>query len=192
MARPREFDEHVVLARARDAFWAGGAAGTSISDLCKATGIASGSIYKAWGSKTALHHATLEDYVTTAIASITTTLRDAPSPLAGLESWLDSTARAAGGEDGPPGCFAVACAVDTAENDPWVRERLARHDRALHDEVTDAVARAVVGGQLVVADPPAFARLLLVLVNGIQVEARKGITTEAARAVLATALRQPA
>ena len=191
MARPREFDEHVVLARARDAFWAGGAAGTSISDVCEATGLASGSIYKAWGSKTALHHATLEDYLTTAITSITTAFRDTPSPLAGIEEWLDSAARAAGGENGPAGCYAVRCAVDTAEDDAWVRERLARHDRALHDELTAAVARAVAGGELEVVDPPAFARLLLVLVNGIQVEARKGITTAAARAVLTTALRQP-
>jgi AcrR family transcriptional regulator len=187
MARPREFDERVAVARARDAFWECGVAGTSITDLCRATGLASGSIYKAWGSKAGLHHATLDDYLTTALAQVARVLRGSPSARAGLERWLDGVAAAAGGEAGPAGCYAVTSALESAP-DPWVRERLAHHDRALRDELTDAVARAVAAGDLRSADPAADARLLQVVVNGVQVEARKGISTDAARAVLRSAL----
>ena len=39
MARPRKFDEGVVLTAARDSFWRTGYEGTSISDLTEATGL---------------------------------------------------------------------------------------------------------------------------------------------------------
>ncbi|MGF1662417.1 MAG: TetR/AcrR family transcriptional regulator [Kineosporiaceae bacterium] len=189
MARPREFDEHVAVAHAREAFWDGGVAGTSISDLCRATGLASGSIYKAWGSKAGLHHATLDDYLDTALAEAVRALRESPSPRTGVDRWLDSVARAAGGEAGPAGCYAVTCALDSSE-DPWVRERLARHDRAVHDELTGALARAAAAGELRSTDPAADARLLQVLVHGLQVEARKGVSTDSARTLLRTALER--
>ncbi|MFM1779653.1 MAG: hypothetical protein RIS51_798 [Actinomycetota bacterium] len=51
MARPRAFDEAVVLSRARELFASQGYNGTSIDDLVKATGLLRGSLYKAFGSK---------------------------------------------------------------------------------------------------------------------------------------------
>ncbi len=63
MGRPREFDEKVVVAKARDAFWANGISATSISDLGDATGLSVGSIYKAFDSKDGLCFRTLDDYL---------------------------------------------------------------------------------------------------------------------------------
>ena len=51
MARPRAFDEQVVLSQARTLFANQGYHGTSIDDLVKATGLLRGSLYKAFGSK---------------------------------------------------------------------------------------------------------------------------------------------
>ena len=51
MARPRAFDESVVLSQARTLFANQGYNGTSIDDLVKATGLLRGSLYKAFGSK---------------------------------------------------------------------------------------------------------------------------------------------
>ena len=51
MARPRAFDEHVVLSQARTLFANQGYNGTSVDDLVKATGLLRGSLYKAFGSK---------------------------------------------------------------------------------------------------------------------------------------------
>ena len=51
MARPRAFDETVVLSHARTLFANQGYNGTSIDDLVKATGLLRGSLYKAFGSK---------------------------------------------------------------------------------------------------------------------------------------------
>jgi len=51
MARPRAFDEALVLSQSRSLFAAQGYNGTSIDDLVKATGLLRGSLYKAFGSK---------------------------------------------------------------------------------------------------------------------------------------------
>jgi TetR/AcrR family transcriptional regulator, transcriptional repressor for nem operon len=51
VARPRAFDEAVVLSQARTLFANQGYNGTSIDDLVKATGLLRGSLYKAFGSK---------------------------------------------------------------------------------------------------------------------------------------------
>ncbi|MEU3982880.1 helix-turn-helix domain-containing protein [Streptomyces sp. NPDC026672] len=51
MARPRKFDEREVLLAARRQFWRDGYAATSMQDLCDATGVASQSLYSAFGSK---------------------------------------------------------------------------------------------------------------------------------------------
>lgn len=61
MARPRAFDESVVLARSRELFAKQGYNGTSIDDLVRATGLLRGSLYKAFGSKRNLFCAALRD-----------------------------------------------------------------------------------------------------------------------------------
>jgi TetR/AcrR family transcriptional regulator, transcriptional repressor for nem operon len=61
MARPRAFDESVVLSQARALFANQGYNGTSIDDLVKATGLLRGSLYKAFGSKRNLFELLLTD-----------------------------------------------------------------------------------------------------------------------------------
>jgi TetR/AcrR family transcriptional regulator, transcriptional repressor for nem operon len=61
MARPRQFDEALVLSQARALFAAQGYNGTSIDDLVRATGVLRGSLYKAFGSKRNLFELLLVD-----------------------------------------------------------------------------------------------------------------------------------
>lgn len=188
MGRPREFDEQTVVAAARDAFWAGGVVATSISDLSRATGLSTGSLYKAFGSKAGLTDRTLEDYLDQALVEVERLLSEAPTGLAGLRAWLD-TAVASASDPGPTGgCYAVVCTVELAERDEQARERLSRHDDRLHALLTSAVGRAVREGELAV-DPAAGARLLLTTVVGLQVAARSGVTRSTARSTLDLALR---
>jgi TetR/AcrR family transcriptional repressor of nem operon len=51
MARPRNFDEDVVVAQAAQVFGRLGYNAASIDDLVAATGLQRGSLYKAFGSK---------------------------------------------------------------------------------------------------------------------------------------------
>jgi len=97
----------------------------------------------------------------------------------------------------PVGCYAVQGATSLGDvDDPWVRQRLAAHDRALLDEVSAALARvaAADGADRAHAagtrDHVMGARLLLALMNGMAVEARKGVTTAQARHLLHAGLEQ--
>jgi TetR/AcrR family transcriptional repressor of nem operon len=62
MARPRSFDDDVVVDRAMDAFWTGGYANTSPAQLAKATGVGKGSLYNAFHSKRELFDRALARY----------------------------------------------------------------------------------------------------------------------------------
>lgn len=190
MARPREFDEARVIGAARDAFWSAGIEATSISDLCTATGLSVGSIYKAFESKSGLFHATLDDYLSTIREQLETLLARHGPGLDGLQAWLDAMiARIAqAGEDGPLGCYAVVCTAEVATTDEEARRLLQAHERWLLTRLGRLIADGVTRGELT-ADPDAGARLLLMAINGAQLQARTGLPAEAATDSLTLALQ---
>lgn len=63
MARTRAFDRNTVLLSAANLFRQRGYRDVSISDLEKATGLVSGSIYNAFGDKAGLFRAAMDHYV---------------------------------------------------------------------------------------------------------------------------------
>lgn len=63
MARPREFDEAVVLDAAIQCFWAKGFEATSMRDLIDRMGITGASVYNAFGDKRALYRRALAHYL---------------------------------------------------------------------------------------------------------------------------------
>jgi TetR/AcrR family transcriptional repressor of nem operon len=62
MARPRNFDDDVVVDRAMEAFWTNGYANTSPAQLAEATGVGKGSLYNAFNSKRELFDRALARY----------------------------------------------------------------------------------------------------------------------------------
>ncbi|MEM7337270.1 MAG: TetR/AcrR family transcriptional regulator [Actinomycetota bacterium] len=187
MARPREFDEADVLARARDEFWSNGVAATSISALSGATGLSVGSIYKAFKSKDELCSRTLEDYLAYARSHIAATLADAPTPLVGLRAWLDAIIEQAIDTSPTRGCYAVELAAERAAVDEDVRTQLVDHDNEMRNIVGQTVRRAVDAGELT-GDPDGITRLICTTVNGLQVDARKGLSEQSARLTIDTML----
>ena len=63
MARPREFDEGVVLDAAIQQFWLRGYEATSVRDLADKMGIAGASLYNAFGDKRTLYRSSLNRYL---------------------------------------------------------------------------------------------------------------------------------
>ena len=85
MGRPREFDEDGVLERALHVFWRLGYEATSVTDLMEATGLAKGSLYKAFGDKRSLFLKALDRYLERGRDALRHTLTDAPTVREGLE-----------------------------------------------------------------------------------------------------------
>ena len=187
MARPRSFDTDLALLNVRDAFWAQGIEATSISDLCRATGLSTGSLYKAFVDKPTLVRRVLEDYLVAGLAWIESVLDSRPAPLDGIALWLHAIADMAASDTPTRGCFAVQCAAELAEREPDVRGRIAEHDAKLEALIASRLLAARARGDTTV-DPDRHAKLLLTLVNGLQLEARKGITRRDAHAIVDAAL----
>ncbi len=183
MGRPREFNEDRVIAATREAFWSRGVSATSVADISDATGLSVGSIYKAFSSKTELCHRTLDDYLTRGQKRLKSLFADAPTPVDALETWVEQVAAQAGDDSPTGGCYAVFCAAELAETDPAVRALLKAHDRAILGYLADALR----DGEFA-CEPHSGARLLYTTVNGLMIEARKGIGVDEARATLSLAL----
>jgi len=187
MGRPRTFDEDVVVDAAREAFWSRGVHATSIADLSGATGLSVGSLYKAFGSKGELCARTLDSYLEAGLARVEAILTGAASPVTGLKEWLEWIAERASSTGPTRGCYAVVCASELAATDASVRRRLVAHDHRLRALVAAAIEAANRCGELS-GDPQRGARLLCTTVNGVQLDGRKGISRDDARATLMLAL----
>ena len=77
--RPRAFDPDAALRKALDVFWERGYEGTSMNDLVEAMGIASASIYAAFGSKAELFRRTMGLYAATRGEPPRRALRESPT-----------------------------------------------------------------------------------------------------------------
>ncbi|MGW4799753.1 TetR/AcrR family transcriptional regulator [Nonomuraea sp. NPDC004297] len=171
MARPREFDEQDVIAKATDLFRRRGYTATSVRDLGAELGLRQSSLYRTFGDKHALFVRALEHYRATESAQAGQRL-GAPGPsLAVLREWLLWMV----GHEAGRGCFVVNTAAELGAADPEVRAQT----EAAFDDTRKTLAallrRGVADGDL----PAALAvdeavELLFTTVLGLRVRERAG------------------
>ena len=152
MARPREFDEAIVLAAAMNHFWAHGYEATSVRDLQGATGLTGSSLYNAFGDKRALYRRARDQYVERSIADI-------------VERSLADRER--------KGCMLVNAALDVAPHDPEFKAAVG----AVLDRIEAFFAERIVAGQADgtierARNAEDLARHLLGVLMGVRVLAR--------------------
>jgi AcrR family transcriptional regulator len=173
--RPRKFDEKTVLAAAREQFWHRGYHGTSMADLCAATGVASQSLYGAFGSKHGIFVRTLEDYCAAQIDGLVASESAATSPWA----WLMAAVTFEDGgrlEFGQDGCYLAGSAVALARLDEDVKDAACRIYRDILAAFGVALHRAREAGELrpdVEIDQVALA--LLTAMQGIEFLSKSGL-----------------
>ena len=189
MARPREFDEQEVLDRALEVFWARGYEGASVADLTAATGLARASLYGAFGDKEGLYERALARYLER-LDGLERMLADAPSARAGLralfQAWIGHVCPARG----PRGCF-LQLSASLGPPESAVAGRLVRRtSEALERAVAGLLARGQRAGELAGSiDPPALARVLVILLQGLTAAARMGRPRRELEAAVEDALR---
>ena len=177
--RPREFDEDQVLDRALDVFWERGYEATSVSDLMASTGLAKGSLYKAFGDKRQLFLRALERYLEQGRDGLSDVAR-ADSAKAALRFWLTNIVSMATCTGVRKGCMAVNCTVELAPHDEELRDVLRRQERSVERVYARLIARGIDQGEFRQdLDPEASARWITTLVDGLQVRGKLGLTKAA-------------
>ena len=177
MPRPRTFVEGDVVAAARDAFWRGGYAGTSLDDLTTATGLGKGSLYGAFGDKHALFMRALDRYCDAALEA---TRRQLRGPVEGASQRLAAYVRALAALNTADaerrGCLMAKSAAELAGGDAAVREKVGRTLTAMHTELTRTIADAQQEGTIAAAvDAEKLASLLLAVLRGIESLHKSGV-----------------
>lgn len=175
MPRPRSYDETTLLDTAMQMFWSRGFELTSISDVVAETGVNRASLYAAYPDKRALFLASVQHYLERVSRENVERLRSVqPAAEAVRDFFLDlagTPPRRAG-----KGCLLTNSAVEFGNGDPGisrlVRRAFTRMERVLAERLTEARQ----DGQLAAGvEPAAYARQLVVLIQGLRVMARVGV-----------------
>jgi len=175
--RPREFDMDMTVESAVRIFRERGYHATSVSDLCAATGLTAGSIYKAFGDKRALFLAALDRYVETRNAELAQLLEAQPTGRDKIRAVLRFYAEASCGEEGRRGCLVVSSAIALATFD----EEMAAQVEAAMQRSEDMLRRLLRQGKRdgsISSDihEQAMARSLLALLHGFRSIGKSGRT----------------
>jgi TetR/AcrR family transcriptional regulator, transcriptional repressor for nem operon len=176
MARPPGFDKQTVLQAAERQFRKTGYAGTSLDDICTATGLGRGSLYAAFGDKHALFLEALGDYCARNESGFEELLRGPDeSALSRLRCYLTGLVELARADEERLGCMAGRFAIELGEQDPQVAARIQQDFALQRAALLECVEGAQRAGDL---DPAAssgdIAGLLLAITRGMEVIARAG------------------
>jgi TetR/AcrR family transcriptional regulator, transcriptional repressor for nem operon len=173
--RPREFDIDAAVADAIEVFRAHGYHGTSVQDLTDGTGLARGSLYKAFHDKRSLFLAALDHYTAASLRRVGDALAQPGSARAAIREALMGYARRAAEAQGRQGCLITAAAMEMMPGDAEVSALITRMFRRIEDLFAAAVIRGQASGEIPREyDERAIARLLLCTIQGLRVLGKTG------------------
>jgi AcrR family transcriptional regulator len=187
--RPRNFDRDQALARAMEVFWAKGFEGASLTDLTSAMGIASPSLYAAFGSKEALFREALALYTATEGTEIWGAVTRATTAYGAVEGYLMATAREFSRSNKPSGCLVVLSALHASETNEAVRDVVVAKRQQNVQELAQQLARGVATGEIApTIDLEAVARFYVTVQQGMSIQARDGADRATLEAIARSAL----
>jgi len=163
------------MRQARDTFWRGGYAATSLEDLSEAMGMNRPSIYAAFGDKRALYLRAASEYADMSRTWLATALarpRPLPDGLRAVYRYARDFYLAGG--DAPRGCFLLGTAVTEAHRDAEVRAVVEATMSAFTATFTERFERAERDGELSAHAPDALAQIATSTLNTLAVRTRTG------------------
>jgi TetR/AcrR family transcriptional repressor of nem operon len=148
MARPREFDEQVVLDAATQCFWVRGYEATSVRDLADRMGMTSASLYIAFGDKRALYRLVLDRYVKLGLKSCAAAFADDVPPLRALERYFGAIISEAWNDRLRKGCLIVNTSLEVAPHDADFRDVVTTVFVRIEQYLRDCVAAGQLEGTI--------------------------------------------
>ena len=167
--RPRTYDPDAATLQARDTFWRGGYAATSLEDLAASMGMNRPSIYAAFGDKRALYLRAATGYADMSRSWLAAALAR-PRP---LRDGLSAVLRYArdfylAGDDAPRGCFLLGTAVTESTRDQEVRAIVDDTMASFTATFAERFERAERDGELSPHPPGALAHIAAATLNTLQ------------------------
>jgi TetR/AcrR family transcriptional repressor of nem operon len=188
--RPREFDVDAAVLDAIEVFRARGYHGTSVQDLTDGTGLARGSLYKAFHDKRSLFLVALDHYTAASLGRLGEALAQPGPARAAIRAALLGYARRAAEAGGQGGCLITAAAMELVPQDREVSVLIARMFRRMQDLFAAAVIRGQSQGEIARDhDERAIAQALVCTIQGLRVLAKTGPGEDAMARVVETVLR---
>ncbi len=187
--RPRSFDRAQALKRAMELFWRHGYDGVSLTELTAAMGIASPSLYAAFGSKEALYREAIALYETDEGEALQHEFEAAPSARSAIETYLMRSAALFTRQDKPAGCMVVLTSVHAGGVGEDTCRDLAGARRLALALLEERLSAATGSGELPAGiDAAAIASFYVTVQQGMSLRARDGATRAELEAVAAAAM----
>lgn len=186
--RPRSFDREQVLEQAMHVFWAKGFAGASMSDLTAAMGIASPSLYAAFGSKEGLYREAIDHYVALYSPSFWGVM-DLPTAREAVEALLRTAARVFSADGSPNGCMVMQTAAESGDLSPELTDSLCQMRDSNAETLARRVQRGVEDGDVAPGtDVRAVADFYATVHKGLSLSARGGAGADELNSVVTSAM----
>jgi AcrR family transcriptional regulator len=174
MGRPKEFSEAEALDRAMHVFWEKGFEGTSLDDLTAAMRINRSSLYSTFGDKETLFRRVIERYKAGPMTFIAEALQK-PSARQVIEGLLRSTARFLSDAAHPRGCLSLQGGLTCGTGAEGAKQTMINWRNHAQIQLEKRMQRAQAAGDLPKdISPKDLARYVMVVVNGLAVQAANG------------------
>lgn len=176
MGRPRSFREEDALDAAMRVFWQKGYEGTSLDDLTKAMKINRSSLYSTFGDKEALFRRVMEQYSAGPLSFLPQAL-NLKTARAVVEALLRMSVKFLADPSHPPGCLSIQGGLACGSGNEAVQRAMVDWRKAGLVLLQKRLQRARAEGDLKKGvDPRDLARLVMIVMNGLGVQAVNGAT----------------
>jgi AcrR family transcriptional regulator len=189
MGRPREFSEVAALDAAMRVFWEKGYEGTSLDDLTQAMGINRSSLYSTFGDKELLFRRVMSLYGEQQLTFVSDALSQ-PSVHRAIEALWRNTVKFLSDSTHPRGCLSLQGGLTCGSGMERVKRAMIDWRKSALTPIEKRLLRAQSEGDLSAdVNPKDLARYVLVVMNGLSIQAANGATQGEMNAALDIALR---
>jgi len=166
MARPKEYDRQDVLDKAVSLFWQKGYKASSMTDIVRATGLNTASMYKEFGDKDGLFEEALEYYRQHTVSARFQILIDQPN-IKGVEAYLESIVKGAASEE-YKGCLVMNHLAQKNTISPQAAKKVGDFCAKLESLLETALCNAQKDGDISASkDPALLASFIICCAHGL-------------------------
>ena len=192
MGRPRGFSEAAALDAAMRVFWEKGYEGTSLDDLTKAMSINRSSLYSTFTDKETLFRRVIERYAAGPLAFFSEALKQ-PTARAVAEALLRASVDFLADSSHPRGCLTLQGGLACGSGAEPIKQAMIDWRKDGLSQLQKRMQQGREEGDLPKdIDPKDFARYVLIVVNGLGIQATNGATRAEMNRAVNMALRSMA